>query len=141
MILYWFALPLAGGLGAVGRYKTEAIITRFLAARDLMPTKNKRSLVNLSAQAWPILLVNIVGSFIAGLLVGPLASYPGLWLVVGVGFLGGWTTFSTALMDVLTISSNPNYAPQVRIPTGLFVAFMSMVICMLAALAGVVLTM
>lgn len=141
MIVSWLLLPLAGGLGAVGRYKAEAAITRFLASRDLMPTKKKRSLVNLSAQAWPILTVNIVGSFVAGLLLGPMALHPGLWLMVGIGFLGGWTTFSTALMDVLTISSNPNYAPQVRIPVGLFVAFASMAICMFAALAGVALTM
>ncbi|MDO5729198.1 MAG: CrcB family protein [Actinomycetaceae bacterium] len=140
-MIYWLLLPIAGGLGAVGRYKTEAFLVRTFAQRGLMPDRESKSLVNLASQAWPILIVNIIGSFVAGLLVGPLAGTPGLWLVIGTGLLGGWTTFSTALMDVLTISSNPRYAQPIRILTGLATAFGTMLVCMFAALGGLALTM
>lgn len=140
-MIYWLFLPVAGGVGALGRYKTEAFLVRTFAKRGLMPDRESKSLVNLASQAWPILIVNIIGSFTAGLLVGPLAARPGLWLVLGTGFLGGWTTFSTALMDVLTISSNPRYAQPIRIITALATAFGTMLICMFAALGGLALTM
>ncbi|WP_237198248.1 fluoride efflux transporter FluC [Rothia nasimurium] len=58
--------------------------------------------------------INVTGSFFLGLLTGLLAggviSMPGvetfvitenLTLILGVGFLGGYTTFSTALLETL----------------------------------------
>lgn len=60
---------LAGALGAVVRYG-----------------------VSLIGGVWSVLLVNVVGSFIAGLAIGLSGDYQ---LIVATGFCGGLTTFST----------------------------------------------
>lgn len=60
---------LAGALGAVLRY-----------------------LVSLVGGVWAVLIVNVVGSFIAGMAI----ALSGDWqLIVATGFCGGLTTFST----------------------------------------------
>jgi CrcB protein len=52
-----------------------------------------------SAGPWTILVVNVLGSFAIGLLAGHGASED-TRAVAGVGFLGGFTTFSTFSLDV-----------------------------------------
>ena len=52
-----------------------------------------------SVAPWSVLVVNVAGSFAIGLLAGAGAS-DDTRLVVGVGFLGGFTTFSTFSLDV-----------------------------------------
>lgn len=48
---------------------------------------------------WPVLVVDVVGSFVVGLALGEEARHPSweLWArdALGVGFCGGLTTFST----------------------------------------------
>ena len=48
---------------------------------------------------WTIVGVNIAGSFLLGLLVGSGASAAPR-AIVGIGFMGGFTTFSTFSVDV-----------------------------------------
>jgi CrcB protein len=48
---------------------------------------------------WTIVGVNVVGSFLIGVLAGAGASED-VRAVAGVGFLGGFTTFSTFSLDV-----------------------------------------
>lgn len=52
---------------------------------------------------WAVLAVNVLGSFLMGLLLGFLASVMPkgreLYLLLGVGFLGGFTTFSAFTYD------------------------------------------
>ncbi|MDQ3741297.1 MAG: CrcB family protein [Actinomycetota bacterium] len=55
--------------------------------------------VGASSALWSVLAINVVGSFFLGALVGAGASSD-LRLVAGVGFLGGFTTFSTFSLDV-----------------------------------------
>lgn len=54
---------------------------------------------------WATLLVNVTGSFAMGLLVAWLLGRPGAHPLVrpfvGVGVLGGWTTFSAFAIDVV----------------------------------------
>jgi CrcB protein len=49
------------------------------------------------------LIVNVLGSFVMGLVTGLLVAHPGLaahWrLPLGTGLLGGFTTFSTFALD------------------------------------------
>ncbi|MCM8729663.1 fluoride efflux transporter CrcB [Hephaestia sp. GCM10023244] len=56
---------------------------------------------------WGILTVNLVGGFVMGLLVGVLArqsiGHENLRLFMGVGVLGGFTTFSSFSLDVVTM--------------------------------------
>ncbi len=56
---------------------------------------------------WATLTVNVVGSFAMGLLAGWLARAAGgesLRLLLGVGLLGGFTTFSAFSMDIVQLA-------------------------------------
>jgi CrcB protein len=79
-------LALAGGLGAGTRYLVDLWVRPRVSPR--LP--------------WSTLLINVTGSFALGLLVGT-ATGTGTgetWrTVVGSGFLGGYTTFSTASVE------------------------------------------
>ena len=80
-------ITLAGGLGAGLRYTLE----RLIGARGGFP--------------WGILVVNVTGSFALGLLtgLGTLVA-PDLALVLGVGLLGGYTTFSAVAVDTVLLA-------------------------------------
>jgi CrcB protein len=80
-------MALAGGLGAGSRYELD----RWMRSRvsDRLP--------------WSILLINITGSFALGLLVG--LGTDDTWLTIaGTGFLGGYTTFSTASVQTVQLA-------------------------------------
>lgn len=83
-------LTLAGGLGAVVRFLLDGVITTARSWRHPVGTT----------------LINLTGSFALGLLVG-LASARLLGgdalLVAGTGFLGGYTTFSTAAVETVRL--------------------------------------
>jgi fluoride exporter len=51
-------------------------------------------------KAWAVLVVNVAGSFIAGLATASIAD-PQLHLVVITGFCGGLTTFSTFSVETI----------------------------------------
>ena len=51
-----------------------------------------------STLPWATILINVTGSFLLGLLVG-LGAGERWHDVVGAGFLGGYTTFSTASLE------------------------------------------
>lgn len=53
----------------------------------------------LGSAPWTIVAVNVAGSFLLGVLVGSGVSSD-VRTVLGVGFLGGFTTFSTFSVDV-----------------------------------------
>ncbi|MGI3781652.1 MAG: fluoride efflux transporter CrcB [Janthinobacterium lividum] len=83
-------LALAGGLGAVARFVLDGTVT---AVRDW---------------GYPVgtTVINLTGSFLLGLLSGLAAGavLPGSALVVlGTGFLGGYTTFSTAAYETVRL--------------------------------------
>lgn len=84
----WVAL--AGGLGAGARFVVDGLLTEHLGRR--LPTAT--------------LVINVVGSFLLGVVVGWSAGHDGraiLRSVVGVGFLGGFTTFSTASVELVRL--------------------------------------
>ena len=76
------AVAVGGALGAVLRHLASVS----LAGRGRIP--------------WGVLVVNVVGSFIAGLALG-LPLDPTWQLIVLTGFCGGLTTFSTLSVDTL----------------------------------------
>lgn len=88
-------------------------------------------------------LINFTGSFLLGALTGAtgtLASYFGsdiahtFILLIGTGFLGGFTTFSTAMVDAVTAASARR--PAVFI----FAWLIQAVLCIAAAALGMSLT-
>lgn len=73
-----------GGLGAATRYLVDLGIARATGTRF----------------PWGVMIINVSGSLLLGLVVGML---PGAAFVVGTGFLGGYTTFSTAMIDTVAL--------------------------------------
>ena len=86
-------LAIAGGgaLGALGRFWLSTAVYRLLG-RDL---------------PWGTLVVNVLGSFLTGLLfvlfIERAAAGPELRAAVLVGFLGAFTTFSTFSVETLVL--------------------------------------
>ncbi|WP_235014435.1 fluoride efflux transporter FluC [Microbacterium sp. SLBN-154] len=84
--LAFLMLLVAGALGAGARYVIDTLVQRAW----------------LRAFPLGILLVNVTGSFLLGLLTGSaLALGDTLVTVVGVGFLGAYTTFSTVSVETV----------------------------------------
>jgi CrcB protein len=75
-------IALAGGLGAASRLVVDGTV------RSRLP----------STFPWATVLVNVTGSFLLGLLIG-LGADDRWQAVAGTGFLGGYTTFSTASFE------------------------------------------
>ncbi|AZL11865.1 fluoride efflux transporter CrcB [Brevibacterium aurantiacum] len=95
--LIFIALALAGGIGAVARMLLDGII---------------RSCVS-SAIPWGTITINVSGSLVLGLLTGlaSAAIVPESWqLVIGTGFLGGYTTFSTASFETVRLIQERRWA-------------------------------
>ena len=87
MIVLWIAL--AGGLGAVARLVLDGV------ARQ-----------RLSSYPVGTLLINLSGSLLLGLVAGLVAGSvlpEQVRLVAGTGFLGGYTTFSTASVETVRL--------------------------------------
>lgn len=83
---------IAGGVGAVLRFFLDGVVTRRLAQRT-----------QGTAYPYGILVVNLSGSLLIGLLVGVTGPLAPLSVVLGVGALGGYTTFSTASFDTVQL--------------------------------------
>ena len=74
----------AGAAGALSRYGVGVLVGR-------------------GAFPWATLGINVAGSFLLGLLVGAATVSSDARLVVGVGFLGAFTTFSTFTVDAVDL--------------------------------------
>jgi len=71
-------------------------------------------IVGFSAYPWATLLVNVSGSFAMGLLAGWLARHSAdgeFWrLLLGVGLLGGFTTFSAFSLELVNLAQRGSIA-------------------------------
>jgi len=88
--LVFIALAAAGGLGASSRMLIDGLI------------KSRMS----TALPWGTTIINVSGSLVLGLLTGLAGAnlLPEAWhLVLGTGFLGGYTTFSTASFETVRL--------------------------------------
>ncbi len=115
MIVLWVAL--AGGLGAGARLIVDGAVSSRWATTLPLGT----------------LLINIAGSLLLGIIAGLTLFHgapSGLQLVVGTGFCGGFTTFSTASVEIVRL------AQRRLIGQALTYAVGSVVLSTLAAAAG-----
>ncbi|KWV90348.1 fluoride efflux transporter CrcB [Erythrobacter sp. YT30] len=92
-ILASIYVGVGGAVGAVGRYLLGSLLLKFGSATTGFP--------------WAILTINLLGSLMMGLLFGWLAQ-PGeegenLRLLLGVGMLGGFTTFSAFSLEIILL--------------------------------------
>ena len=108
-VLTWMGIGVLGALGALARFRVAAAVTA-RAARDF-PAGT--------------FLVNVTGCFGLGLLTG-LSLTSGLMFVLGTGFLGSYTTFSTWMVETLRLGEDGEW----------FLLYMYLVGSMLAGLAA-----
>ena len=83
-------LGLAGGLGAASRFLLDGLIRS--RVRAALPVAT--------------IVVNVTGSFLLGLIAGAVGAHAApaeLQLIAGTGFLGGYTTFSTASFETVRL--------------------------------------
>ncbi|MEO6531700.1 MAG: fluoride efflux transporter CrcB [Specibacter sp.] len=94
--LIFLAIAIAGGVGAAARFAVDGLIGhRFKTAFP-----------------WATFAINVSGSLALGLLsaaaAGVLVSAE--WsMILGVGFLGGYTTFSTTSYETLRLLTDKRY--------------------------------
>jgi fluoride exporter len=102
------AVAVAGGLGAVARF----VLDGWVAARS-------RGRVPRGT-----LLINLTGSFALGLLTGWVSAGapPEVVTIAGTGFLGGYTTFSTASLDTARLLRERQWWAAVLNGLGMLVA-------------------
>ncbi|WP_309073157.1 fluoride efflux transporter CrcB [Paenarthrobacter sp.] len=111
-------LALAGGVGAAARFVVDGLLRQRLK----------------TALPWGTILINVSGSLVLGLLAGLLLrgqASESLFLIVGTGFLGGYTTFSTASLETIRLIQSG------RTGLALINGVGSMAASVLAAAAGV----
>jgi CrcB protein len=102
---------LAGGVGAALRYAVDVGTTRLIGTRF----------------PWGIVIVNVSGSFALGVLTTAL---PDGAFILGAGLLGGFTTFSTAMLDSLVLWRDGERSASIAHLIGTYAG------AVLAALAG-----
>ncbi|MCC3290753.1 MULTISPECIES: fluoride efflux transporter CrcB [unclassified Arthrobacter] len=89
-------LALAGGVGATVRFVIDGLIRAHLKTRF----------------AWATTIINVSGSVVLGLLTGLTIEHfvsTDLSIVIGTGFLGGYTTFSTASYETVQLIKEGRY--------------------------------
>jgi CrcB protein len=107
-------VAVAGGIGAGLRY----LLDRLLPASGGFP--------------WGILAVNVTGSFALGLVTGLGAAVaPDVALVLGVGLLGGYTTFSTVSVESVLLAERGTWRDAAANLLG------TLLLAVLAAAAGI----
>lgn len=114
----WLLVIAGGAAGAASRYGADRLANTYLSS-NLLGTFS----------------VNIVGSLFLGFLVGCALSKSN-WnqdysLLIGVGFCGSFTTFSTVTVSSVQLMSNGNYTKATvylasSIVVGLIAAFVGL---------------
>lgn len=118
----YIAIAFGGAIGAVSRYWLYSAVQR------------------LHDSGFPLgtFVVNVLGSFLIGVffvLLAEKAQIAEQWRpIIVVGFLGGLTTFSTFSLDALLLFEQGHYN------TALCYIISSIVLCLIAAFAGMQLT-
>ena len=97
--MIWMAVALGGALGSLARHSVNLAFGR----------------LGDGSAAWATAAVNVSGSLVAGILAGLIAAErvqmsPVLRTFVFVGILGGFTTFSSFMLEAFTAGHGRNHA-------------------------------
>ena len=127
-------VALGGAAGAVARYQAGRLVTLLLGPAAV------------SAFPWATLAVNVLGSFAMGLLAGWLARHGAAGalgaeqarLFVGVGLLGGFTTFSAFSLELMLLiergqAAQAMFYALVSVLAGLTALYLGLIVMRLAA--------
>lgn len=124
-------VAIGGGVGALARYQLGRGMTHWLGPQMI------------TAFPWATLAVNVLGSLAMGLLAGWLArhgsSYGEQWrLLLGVGLLGGFTTFSAFSLELMLLVERGQAATAmtyagVSVLAGLAALYVGMIVMRVAA--------
>lgn len=111
---------IAGGFGSVLRYLTD----------NALPTRIGQQF------AWGTALVNLLGSLGIGIITGVATTWlAGPWTtILGVGVLGGYTTFSTASVETVHLFLDRRCLSAALYGIGTFLD------CLIFALRGLLIT-
>jgi CrcB protein len=96
-ILTWVGIAVFGALGAVARFRLDAAVSARLPTNFPLGT----------------LVVNLSGSLALGIIVGAAVTH-NLALVLGTGFMGGYTTFSTWMVESLRLGEGGDLESLLR---------------------------
>lgn len=105
----FIAVCVAGGLGALARFLADGLV------RAKTP----------AGYPWATTLINVTGSLLLGVLTGLAVESvlpTELQLVLGPGFLGGYTTFSTSSYETVQLIRDRRYAAALGNGLGLALA-------------------
>lgn len=123
-------VAVGGALGAAARYQLGRMMAGWLGPQNML------------AFPWATLAANVLGSLVMGMLFGWLARYgsasENVRLFVGVGLLGGFTTFSAFSLELMMLIERGQaltgltYA-LVSVLAGLVSLYLGLIIIRLAA--------
>lgn len=87
----WVLVAVGGAVGAAGRYLTDGAVFRHSRART-----------------FPVgtLLINVTGSALLGALLVTANKHGLVYAGIGIGFCGGFTTFSTFTWETLALAED-----------------------------------
>jgi CrcB protein len=95
--LTWVGIAVFGALGAVARFRVDSAVSARFPSDFPVGT----------------LVVNLTGAFALGVLLGAAVPHR-LALVLGTGFMGGYTTFSTWMVESERLGENGDVAGLLR---------------------------
>ena len=120
--LLFITIALAGGLGAAARFVLDGVVRARTVSRTTFPVGT--------------FVINATGSLLLGLVVGLTSAQllpETLQAVVGAGFLGGYTTFSTASFETVRLLQERRLGEAAVNGVGM------LAVCVLFATAGLLL--
>ena len=116
----WVAVAVGGALGSLGRFWLTGVMFGLTGPRF----------------PWGTLLINVVGSFVIGLVAGltlvpeRIGLHPDLRIFLMTGVCGGFTTFSAFSLQTLELLQSGDVVPALGYAVG------SVVLCVAATLGG-----